>query len=104
MQWFVVESTFGSRHLENVGLMLHRSPDLLIRQRAALVKALHGHFTELGIVVGQGIGDVPKPIVKVTAASLERVPESARAVLGVLATQLGAPIGRSCARPRPWTA
>jgi transposase len=41
-------------------LMLHRSRDLLIRQRTALVNALRGHFAELGIVVGQGIWNISK--------------------------------------------
>jgi hypothetical protein len=71
-------------------LMLHRSRDLLIRQRTALVNALRGHFAELGIVVGQGIQNVAKLVEKVTAASLERVPVIARAVLEVLVNQLSA--------------
>ncbi len=71
-------------------LMLHRSRDLLIRQRTALVNALRGHFAELGIVVGQGIRNVAKLVEEVATASLERVPTIARAVLEVLTTQLGA--------------
>jgi transposase len=70
-------------------LMLHRSRDLLIRQRTALVNALRGHFAELGIVVGQGIWNVAKLVEEVTTASLERVPTIARAVLEVLTSQLG---------------
>lgn len=71
-------------------LMLHRSRDLLIRQRTALVNALRGHFAELGIVVGQGISNVAKLVEEVTAAGPERVPAIARAVLEVLTAQLGA--------------
>lgn len=71
-------------------LMLHRSRDLLIRQRTALVNALRGHFAELGIVVGQGIRNVAKLVEEVAAASLERVPAIARAVLEVLVNQLSA--------------
>jgi transposase len=71
-------------------LMLHRSRDLLIRQRTALVNALRGHFAELGIVVGQGIWNIAKLVEEVTTASLERVPAIARAVLEVLPSQLGA--------------
>jgi len=71
-------------------LMLHRSRDLLIRQRTALVNALRGHFAELGIVVGQGIWNIAKLVEEVTTASLERVPAIARAVLRVLTSQLGA--------------
>jgi transposase len=32
-------------------LMLHRTRDLLIRQRTSLVNALRGHLAEIGIVV-----------------------------------------------------
>ena len=45
---------------QRAALMLHRSRDLLIRQRTALVNALRGHFAELGIIVGQGIWNVAK--------------------------------------------
>ncbi len=36
---------------QQAALMAHRSRDLLIRQRTALVNALRGHLAELGIVV-----------------------------------------------------
>jgi len=36
-------------------LMLHRTRDLLVRQRTALVNALRGHLAEFGIVAPQGI-------------------------------------------------
>ena len=35
-------------------LMIHRSRELLVGQRTALVNALRGHLAELGIVTGQG--------------------------------------------------
>jgi transposase len=71
-------------------LMLHRSRDLLIRRRTALVNALRGHFAELGMVVGQGIRNVAKLVGEATEASIEQVPPLARTMLEVLTTQLGA--------------
>src|SRR6202011_5104094 len=41
-------------------LMLHRTRDLLIRQRSSLISALRAHFAEFGIVVGQGIRNVER--------------------------------------------
>ena len=35
--------------------MLHRTRDLLIRQRSSLISAIRAHFAEFGIVVGQGM-------------------------------------------------
>jgi transposase len=39
-------------------LVLHRTRDLLIRQRTMLVNALRGHMAEFGIVARQGTGGV----------------------------------------------
>ena len=39
-------------------LMLHRTRELLVRQRTMLVNALRGHMAELGIVAPQGIARV----------------------------------------------
>lgn len=39
-------------------LMLHRTRELLIKQRTMSVNALRGHLAEFGIVVAKGIGRV----------------------------------------------
>jgi transposase len=39
-------------------LMLHRSRDLLVRQRTMLINALRGHLAELGLIAAQGRGNV----------------------------------------------
>jgi hypothetical protein len=39
-------------------LMLHKTRDLLVRQRTMLINALRGHLTEYGIVSAQGTGGV----------------------------------------------
>lgn len=39
-------------------LMLHKSRDLLVRQRTMLINALRGHLAEYGVVSGIGAGGV----------------------------------------------
>jgi transposase len=56
-------------------LMLHRTRDLLIRQRSSLISAIRAHFAEFGIVVGQGI----------RTAGDQRLPVLAAKLLGILA-------------------
>jgi transposase len=41
-------------------LMLHRTRDLLVRQRTMLVNALRGHLAEYGIIAPQGLEGVWK--------------------------------------------
>lgn len=36
--------------------MLHKSRDLMVRQRTMLISALRGHLAEYGIVTGLGAG------------------------------------------------
>jgi transposase len=69
-------------------LMLHRSRDLLIRQRTMLANALRSHFAELGIVVAQGLRNLPKLIELVVHDANGRIPAIARQVLGVLVAQI----------------
>jgi len=69
-------------------LMLHKTRDLLVRQRTALINALRGHMGELGIVVPQGPQKVPGLIEALRAAGKD-VPEVARRALDMLVDQLG---------------
>lgn len=69
-------------------LMLHKTRDLLTRQRTALINAVRGHMGELGIVAPQGARNVAKLIEALQAAG-EEVPELARSALHALVTQLG---------------
>ena len=76
-------------------LMLHRSRELLIRQRTNLVNALRGHMAELGIVAPKGIWNV-KALLEVIADDGDpRIPAAARTALRAIASQivaLGQPI------------
>ena len=69
-------------------LMLHKTRDLLVRQRTALINALRGHMGELGIVAPQGARKVPGLVEALRAAAGE-VPELARRALDMLVEQLG---------------
>jgi transposase len=40
--------------------MLHRTRDLLVRQRTMLVNALRDHLAESGLIAPQGLPSVPK--------------------------------------------
>jgi transposase len=69
-------------------LMLHKTRDLLTRQRTALINALRGHMGELGIVAPQGAQNVAR-LVEALRAAGEDVPELARSALHALIDQLG---------------
>ena len=69
-------------------LMIHRARDLLIRQRTMLVNALRGHLAELGIVAAKGLHKITSLIAIVMDTTDRRIPELAREVLRVLASQI----------------
>ena len=68
-------------------LMLHRSRDLLIRQRTMLSNALRAHLAEFGIIAAQGLSHVGKLLAIVADEEDDRVPALARAALSTLAGQ-----------------
>lgn len=59
--------------------MLHRTRDLLIRQRRGAINALRGHLGELGIVTGKGKASARELMGLVNVD--ERIPQSARSAL-----------------------
>ena len=71
-------------------LMLHRTRDLLMRQRTQVINALRAHMAELGIVAAQGRDGI-KELLKIIASEQDaRLPVDAHASLVVLATGLQA--------------
>ena len=71
-------------------LMLHRTRDLLIRQRTQIINALRAHLAELGIVAAQGRDGI-KDLLKIIASEQDaRLPVDAHASLVVLAAELQA--------------
>jgi transposase len=68
-------------------LMLHKTRDLLVRQRTMLINALRGHLTEYGIVSAQGAGGV-RLAIEALHEGQESLPMSARFALHGLVSQL----------------
>ena len=71
-------------------LMLHRTRDLLVRQRTMLVNALRGHMAELGIIAPQGIARVADLVAVLLGEDARDVPALARQALGGLVAELEA--------------
>lgn len=70
-------------------LMLHKSRDLMVRQRTMLINALRGHLAEYGIVTGLGAGGVVDAL-KALYEEQDRFPAHARSALHGIAAQLRA--------------
>ncbi len=71
-------------------LMLHRTRDLLMRQRTQLINALRAHMAELGIVAAQGREGI-KELLRIIASEQDaRLPVDAHTSLVVLAAGLQA--------------
>jgi len=71
-------------------LMLHRTRDLLMRQRTQVINAMRAHLAELGIVAAQGREGV-KELLKIIASEEDaRLPVDAHTSLLVLAAELQA--------------
>jgi transposase len=81
---------------QQTALMLHRTRQMLVRQRTMLSNALRGHLAELGVVSAKG-GNGTAELLRIIADNADnRVPSSARGILDVLARQyiaIGAEIG-----------
>ena len=69
-------------------LMIHRTRDLFVRQRNALINAIRAHLAEFGIVAGVGRNGVDKLLTLIAEGKDERVPPEARTCLLALAAQL----------------
>ena len=68
-------------------LMLHRTRELLVRQRTMLVNAIRAHMAEFGIVAPVGIPRVKELFAVIADADDDRLPPIARACLEGLAKQ-----------------
>jgi transposase len=69
-------------------LMLHRTRDLLVRQRTMLVNALRGHMAELGVIAPQGISRVADLVAVLLGENETTLPKLARQALCGLAADL----------------
>ena len=69
-------------------LMLHRTRDLLMRQRTMLLNAARAHLAEFGIITAQGSHRILDLIREIRIGEVPGWPEIASAALEGLATQL----------------
>ncbi len=69
-------------------LMLHRTRELLVRQRTMLVNALRAHRAEFGVVARAGLPQVKELLATIADKEDERIPPLARTCLKGLARQL----------------
>jgi transposase len=68
-------------------LMLHRSRQLLVRQRTMLSNAIRGHLAELGIISAKGRKGTAELLEIIAHREDDRIPAVARLSLDVLARQ-----------------
>src|SRR6516164_7234349 len=71
-------------------LMLHRTRQLLVRQRTMLSNALRGHLAELGIISAKGRNGTAELLKIIADGEDSRVSPLVRSILEVLARQYGA--------------
>src|SRR6202162_3532758 len=75
---------------QQVVLMLHRTRQLLVRQRTMLSNALRGHLAELGIVSAKGRNGTAELLKIIADGANSRLPPAVRGILDVLARQYSA--------------
>src|SRR6266516_3393796 len=75
---------------QQTGLMLHRTRQLLVRQRTMLSNAIRGHMAELGIIAAKGRNGTAELLKNIANEQDDRIPEAARFSLDVLARQYAA--------------
>jgi transposase len=71
-------------------LVLHRTRELLVRQRTMLINAIRGHCAEFGIIAPQGARRTTELIEQVREADEAVLPDLARSTLSLLTDQLAA--------------
>lgn len=69
-------------------LVLHRTRELLVRQRTMLINAIRGHCAEFGIIAPQGARRASELVEHIRQAEPAELPELARSALLRLAEQL----------------
>jgi len=69
-------------------LMLHRTRELLVRQRTMVVNAMRAHMAEFGVVARVGLPQVKRLLAVIADGEDDRLPPLARTCLEGLARQL----------------
>ena len=81
-------------------VMLHRTRDLLVRQRTMLANALRGHLAEFGVVGASGLWRLEQLVAMARSTSESRLPELARECIDLIVAQLEALAERIVAAER----
>src|SRR6266487_5821864 len=63
---------------QQTGLMLHRTRQLMVRQRTMLSNAIRGHMAELGIIAAKGRNGTAELLKIIANEQDDRIPEAAR--------------------------
>jgi transposase len=71
-------------------LVLHRSRELLVRQRTMLINAIRGHCAEFGLIAAQGLRGSRDLVERIRHADSAVLPDMAKAAMMLLAEQLHA--------------
>ena len=71
-------------------LVLHRTRELLVRQRTMLINAIRGHCAEFGMIVAQGARRVSDLVEEVRHTATLALPDRARSAVLMMADQLDA--------------
>lgn len=69
-------------------LVLHRTRELLVRQRTMLINAIRAHCAEFGLVAAQGVGRVGDLLKRAIQTGPAALPDLARAAMALMAEQL----------------
>lgn len=85
-------------------MVLHRTRDLLVRQRTMAINALRGHMAEFGVVEVQGIAGARRLMAVLADTTDGRIPPLARRALGELVAQLRGAMARIDALEREMVA
>src|SRR6201985_3744293 len=75
---------------QQTALMLHRTRQLLVRQRTMLSNALRGHLAELGMVSAKGRNGTAELLRIIAPGADNRISAAVRGILDVLARQYSA--------------
>jgi transposase len=71
-------------------LVLHKTRELLVRQRTMLINAIRGHCAEFGIIAPQGARRTAELIEQLQEADKAALPDLARSTVSLLIDQLAA--------------
>ena len=69
-------------------LMLHRTRDLLVRQRTMLVNSLRGQLAEFGLIAPQGVWRIPELHALAQDASRTELPDAVRGCVELIIGQI----------------